>query len=132
MKLLETIILILFLNISTAHAGFDLLACCPVFCGLGPICIQEGFHNLDKANDASRARERAREASETTSSMEEGQGVSNVDDQLPHGVNFPRTYESKRRRQGYAWLTVGTIICTSVAYTTSKIAYAIYNSDKKE
>jgi hypothetical protein len=127
MKLFKMTALALCLNTPIVYAGLDLWACCPAFCGLGPICIQEGFHRLEKANNVAKARQMA-EANHA--SLEEGDAIAN--ERLPHGANFPPTYESIRRRQGYAFIAAGTAMSMSALYTTSTVVYAIYNSDKQE
>lgn len=130
MKLLKITALALCLNGSLIYAGFDLGFCCPFFVGMGPICIQEGFHLFNKANSVEKAREEYRQTQEATSSIEEGMENAPVNQRVPYGSWFPTTYEATRRKQGCAWIAVGTAMCASALYTTSQVAYAVYNDDK--
>lgn len=127
MKLLKIAALALCLNASTTNYGFPLWALCPEFCGLAPIFIKEGFRNFKKAKDV----EEARQARETVSAMEES--AASINEPPPrHGSDFPETYPAARRRRGYAYIAVGTVMGLSALYTVSNVAYAVYNSDKQE
>lgn len=127
MKLFKIAVLALCLNAVSAHAWPPLWALCPELCGLAPIVIKEGFHNFKKAKDV----EEARQARETTSAMEESAALIN-EPPPAYGSDFPETYPAARRRRGYTYLAVGTVMGMSALYTVSNVTYAIYNSDKQE
>lgn len=130
MKTRNIITLTLCLNGSIMHAGLDL--CCPLFVGLGPICIKEGFHLFNKANNVEKAREEYHQMQHEASPTEESIENAPANQRMPYGSWFPPTYEATRRKQGCAWIAVGTAMSMSALYTASKVGYQIYSADKQE
>jgi hypothetical protein len=126
MKTLKIIALALCLHVSMTHSAFELWALCPECCGLAPLFIQEGFRKFKKAKDV----EKALESRETTSSIEESTAIA--PEPPPYGSDFSETYPAARRRSGYAYFTVGTVMGLSALYTTTNVLYKIYNADKQE
>lgn len=133
MKSMKIIAIALCLNTTVIQAGFfDLEPWCPIFAGLAPICIKQGLHLFNKANNVENARKQWRERQDNTPSTEENLESGPVNERIPYGYWFFPTYEATRRKQGCAWIAAGTAMCASALYTTGTVGYQLYNADKQE